>query len=68
MMLYASWLRGLVPDLESAPEASTKKPRSGKRPNLACFGVGRRFVRKNANGPHDMAPIRESIAAGRKMS
>ena len=68
VMLYASWLRGLVPDPESVPEASTKKPRGGKRPNLACFGVGRRFVRKNANGPHDMASIRESIAAGRKMS
>ena len=68
VMLYASWLRGLVPDPESAPDASTKKPRGGKHPNLACFGVGRRFVRKNANGPHDMASIRESIAAGRKMS
>lgn len=35
---------------------------------LTCLGVGRRFVRKNADGPHDMASIRESIAAGRKMS
>ena len=68
VMLYASWLRGLVPDPECAPDASTKMPRGGKHPNLACFGVGRRFVRKNANGPHDMASIRESIAAGRKMS
>ena len=41
--------------------------RNGKKPNLSCFGVGRRFVRKNAYGPHDMASIRESIAAGRKM-
>ena len=29
---------------------------------------GRRFVRKNANGPHDMTSIRESMAAGRKMT
>ena len=34
----------------------------GGKPNLACFGVGRRFVRKNADGPHDMASIRKSIA------
>ena len=67
VMLYASWLHGLVPDPGMASEISTAKPRGGKRPNLACFGVGRRFVRKNANGPHDMASIRESIAAGRKM-
>ena len=67
MMLYASWLRGLVPVPETTPELSRKKTRGGKRPNLACFGVGRRFVRKNANGPHDMASIRKSIADGRKM-
>ena len=67
VMLYSSWLRGLVSDPEMVPEISAAKPRGGKRPNLACFGVGRRFVRKNANGPHDMASIRESIAAGRKM-
>lgn len=67
VMLYASWLHGLVPDPEMASEISTVKPRGGKRPNLACFGVGRHFVRKNANGPHDMASIRESIAAVRKM-
>ena len=67
VMLYASWLRGLVPNPENAPEAPTKKPRGGKKPNLPCFGVGRRFVRKNSNGPHDMTSIRESIAAGRKM-
>ena len=68
VMLYASWLRGPVPNQESAPEASTKKPFGDKRPNLSCFGVGRRFVRKNADGPHDMASIRESIVAGRKMT
>lgn len=67
VMLYSSWLRGLVSDPEMVPEISAAKPRGGKKPNLSCFGVGRRFVRKNANGPHDMASIRESIAAGRKM-
>ena len=67
IMLYASWLRGLVPVPETTPASSREKTRGGKRPNLACFGVGRRFVRKNANGPHDMASIRKSIADGRKM-
>ena len=68
VMLYASWLRGLVPDPDSSPRFAAAKPVGGKKPNLSSFGVGRRFVRKNAYGPHDMASIRESIAAGRKMS
>lgn len=68
VMLYTSWLRGLVPDPDAAPRLATVKSVGGKRPNLSCFGVGRRFVRKNADGPHDMASIRESIAAGRKMA
>ena len=68
IMLYASWLRGLVPVPETTLASSREQTRGGKRPNLACFGVGRRFVRKNANGPHDMASIRESIASGRKRS
>ena len=54
--------------VESVLEASTKKLRGRQRPNLACFGVGRRFVRKNANGPHDMTSIRKSIVAGKKMT
>ena len=66
VMLYTSWLRGLVPDPDAAPRLATVKSVGGKRPNLSCFGVGRRFVRKNADGPHDMASIRESIAAGRR--
>ena len=68
VMLYTSWLRGLVPEPNSAPRLTTAKHVGGKQPNLSCFGVGRRFVRKNADGPHDMVSIRESIAAGRKMS
>ena len=67
MMLYTSWLRGHVSETEETPEGTRAYPVAGKRPNLACFGVGRRFVRKNADGPHDMASIRESIAAGRVM-
>ena len=68
IMLYASWLRGLVD--ESGLESSIAEPRTatGSKPNLACFGVGRRFVRKNADGPHDMASIRKSIAEGRRKS
>ena len=68
VMLYSSWLRGLVPEPDSATRFAAAKPVGGKRPNLSCFGVGRRFVRKNADGPHDMASIRESIASGRKRS
>lgn len=68
VMLYTSWLRGLVPDPDAAPRLATVKSVGEEKPNLSCFGVGRRFVRKNADGPHDMASIRESIAAGRKMA
>ena len=68
VMLYTSWLRGLVPEPDSTPKLAAAKSVGGKKPNLSCFGVGRHFVRKNANGPHDMASIRESIAARRKMS
>ena len=68
VMLYTSWLRGLVPEPDSATRFAVAKSVGSKKPNLSCFGVGRRFVRKNADGPHDMASIRESIAAGRKMS
>ena len=68
VMLYASWLRGLVPEPDSMTRSAETKPIGGKKPNLSCFGVGRRFVRKNADGPHDMASMRESIAAGRRMS
>ena len=31
---------------------------------FSCFAIGRQFVRRNADGPHDMDSIRESIAAG----
>ena len=68
VMLYSSWLRGLVPEPDSVTRFAAAKPVGGKKPNLSCFGVGRRFVRKNADGPHDMASIRESIASGRKRS
>ena len=68
VMLYTNWLHGLVD--ESGMKSSIVEPRSleGSKLNLACFGVGRRFVRKNADGPHDMASIRKSIAEGRRMS
>ena len=68
IMLYTSWLRGLVD--ESGMKSPIVEPRSiaGSKPNLACFGVGRQFVRKNADGPHDMASIRKSIAEGRSKS
>lgn len=68
VMLYTSWLRGLVPEPDSETRFVVANPVGGKKPNLSCFGVGRRFVRKNVEGPHDMASIRESIAAGRKMA
>lgn len=68
IMLYSSWLRGLVD--ESGQESPVVEPRlaTGSKPNLACFGVGRRFVRKNVDGPHDMTSIRKSIVDGRRKS
>ena len=68
IMLYTNWLRGLVDESGLESPIVEPRPATGSKPNLACFGVGRRFVRKNADGPHDMASLRESIAAGRKMS
>lgn len=65
IMLYASWLRGLV-DETGMKDPVVETHTAGTRPNLSCFGIGRRFVRKNADGPHDMASIRESIAKGRR--
>ena len=66
IMLYASWLRGLVDESGMKSSVVETRPAAGSKPNLACFGIGRRFVRKNADGPHDMASIRESIAKGRR--
>ena len=34
-----------------------------QKPNWSCIGIGRRFVRKNANNPHDMASIRDIYAS-----
>ena len=65
IMLYASWLRGLVEEA-GMKDSAVGTHTAGTRPNLSCFGIGRRFVRKNADGPHDMASIRESIAKGRR--
>ena len=68
IMLYSSWLRGLVDESGMKSAIVGLQPAADSKPNLACFGVGRRFVRKNADGPHDMASIRRSIAEGRRMS
>ena len=65
IMLYASWLRGLMDETGLKTPVVETKHAAGAKPNLSCFGVGRRFVRKNADGPHDMASIRKSIAEGR---
>ena len=65
IMLYANWLRGLVDESGLKSPVAEPRPAAGPKPNLSCFGIGRRFVRKNADGPHDMASIRKSIAEGR---
>ena len=65
IMLYASWLRGLVDETGLQTPVVETKHTAGTKPILSCFGVGRRFVRKNAEGPHNMASIRKSIAEGR---
>ncbi len=66
VMLYDIWLRGYLDETERKEPTSETKSKADSKPNLACFGVGRRFVRKNAEGPHDMASIRRSIAEGRR--
>ena len=66
IMLYASWLRGLVDETGLQTPVVETKHTAGTKPNLSCFGVGRRFVRKNAEGPHNMASIRKSLAEGRR--
>ena len=68
IMLYTGWLRGLVDESGMKSSVAETRPATGSKPNLACFGIGRRFVRKNAEGPHDMASIRKSIAEGRRKS
>lgn len=68
IMLYSHWLRGLVDESKLKQPVAEPLPAADSKPNLACFGVGRRFVRKNADGPHDMASIRKSIAEGRRVS
>ena len=65
VMLYASWLRGLVDDT-GMKDSDVETHTADTKPILSCFGIGRRFVRRNADGPHDMASIRESIAKGRR--
>ena len=66
IMLYTSWLRGLVDESGMKSPIVDPRPATSSKPNLVCFGIGRRFVRKNADGPHDMASIMESIAKGRR--
>ena len=66
IMLYTGWLRGLVDESGMKSSVAETRPATGSKPNLVCFGIGRRFVRKNADGPHDMASIMESIAKGRR--
>ena len=65
VMLYASWLRGLVDDT-GMKDSDVETHTADTKPILSCFGIGRRFVRRNADGPHDMASIRESISKGRR--
>ena len=67
IMLYDGWLRGGFGDSVAVHlgDISGDTRGSGRAPALACFGVGRRFVRKNVDGPHDMDAIRKSIAEGR---
>ena len=67
IMLYDGWLRGGFGDPVAVHlgDISGDTRGSGRATTLACFGIGRRFVRKNADGPHDMDSIRKSIAEGR---
>lgn len=64
LMLYDGWLHGRLP-LPHSAASGRGASKTNRSDALPCFAVGRRFVRRNADGPHDMAAIRKSIAAGR---
>lgn len=63
IMLYNGWLHGFDTVQDDIPKEGCVAAKTAQ-PSLACFAIGRKFVRRNASGPHDMTSIRESIAAG----
>lgn len=63
VMLYADWLHGSR-DFIPVPMHMEANQAEKQPAMIDCFAVGRQFVRRNADGPHDMDSIRDSIAAG----
>ena len=64
LLLYGDWLArpGWIP----APPVATPEPQlTGRRTPLPpWFGIGRSHVRRNAEGPHDIATLRKAVAEG----
>ena len=64
LLLYGDWLArpGWIP---SRREENATEPMAGRGASLpAWFGIGRQHVRRNADGPHDLASLRKAVAAG----
>lgn len=64
LLLYGDWLArlGWIP---TPPVATSEPSRTGHRTPLpSWFGIGRNHVRRNADGPHDIATLRKAVAEG----
>ena len=63
ILLYGDWLSrpGWIPSARDKVSPIFKEP---QRNLPSWFAMGRKHVRKNADGPHDLESIRESIANG----
>ncbi len=63
ILLYGDWLSrpGWIPSAHDKTSTVHKEP---KHDLPSWFAMGRGHVRKNADGPHDLESIRESIANG----
>ena len=65
LLLYGDWLArpGWIPSRRK-DDASTETMAAPRTPLPAWFGIGRQHVRRNADGPHDLASLRKAVAAG----
>ncbi len=63
ILLYGDWLSrpGWIPSAREEPPPVSNDSK-GSLPSW--FAMGRKDVRKNADGPHDLESMRKSIASG----
>ena len=64
LLLYGDWLArpGWIPSPAEPPSQSQES--GSQTPLPSWFGIGRQHVRRNADGPHDIASLRKAVAAG----